>query len=150
MNDLDRQLQAAIAIIPECIASGYMDLASGRVLGYKTVDSRPSYMFELLASTTAGLFQNSNELLAAITADLLEGPGILSIDQRFRAARGLPESSQRHYFQEVIVNSEDLIHVLLRGKRQAQVACFVCHKSANLDAVLAKAHLAMQGIEASL
>ena len=68
----------------------------------------------------------------------------------FRKARGLPEVSDHHYFQEIIVNSDNLIHVFLRGKRQLQVACFVCRKGANLGMVLTKSRMALPDIESAL
>ena len=135
MSNLDTQLQKAITSIPECVASGYVDLASGMVLGYKTVDSHPSDVFELLAAATADLFQ---------------GPNVASIERVFRKARGLPENNDHHYFPEIIVNSENLIHIFLRGKRQQQVACFVCRKGANLGMVLTKARMALPDIENAL
>ena len=70
-----------------------------------------------------------------------------AIERVFRKARGLPENDDHHYFQEMIVNSDNLIHVFLRGKRQQQVACFVCRKGANLGMVLTKSRMAMPEIE---
>lgn len=54
---LDATLQKAVTSIPECVAAGFVDLASGMVLSIKTVDSHPSEVFELLAAATADLFQ---------------------------------------------------------------------------------------------
>ena len=134
-NELDAKLQKAVTSIPECIAAGFVDLASGMVLSIKTVDSHPQEVFDLLAAATADIFQ---------------GPNVKSIEQVFRRARGLPENSDHHYFQEIIVNSDNLIHVFLRGKRQMQVACFVCRKGANLGMVLTKSRMALPEIEAAL
>ena len=134
-NDLDAKLQKAVTSIPECVAAGFVDLASGMVLSIKTVDSHPQEVFDLLAAATADIFQ---------------GPNVKSIEQVFRRARGLPENSDHHYFQEIIVNSDNLIHVFLRGKRQMQVACFVCRKGANLGMVLTKSRMALPEIEAAL
>ena len=50
----------------------------------------------------------------------------------------------------MIVNSDNLIHVFLRTKRQMQVVCFVCRKGANLGMVLTRARMAMPEIEAAL
>jgi hypothetical protein len=127
-------LQKAITSIPECVAAGYVDLSSGMLLGIKSVDSHPNSVVELLAAATADLFQ---------------GPNVQAIEKLFRSARGVAEDGQ-HYFQEVIVNSENLIHVFLRGKKQEQVACFVCRKGANLGMVLTKARMSMPEIEMSL
>ncbi|MDO8441165.1 MAG: hypothetical protein Q7S97_08180 [Polaromonas sp.] len=130
---LDNALQKAVTAIPECVAAGYVDLSSGMLLGIKSVDSHPSQVIELLAAATSDLFQ---------------GPSVQAIEKLFRSARGVPENGQ-HYFQEIIVNSDNLIHVFLRGKKQEQVATFVCRKGANLGMVLTKARTAMVEIEAS-
>ena len=135
MADLNNALQAAISNIPDCVAAGYVDLSSGMVLSIKTVDSHPTEVFELLAAATTDLFQ---------------GPNVSAIEKVFRKARGLPENADHHYFQEIIVNSDNLIHVFIRGKRQMQVACFVCRKSANLGMVLTKARSSMPALEASV
>ena len=135
MSNLDNMLQKAVTSIPDCVAAGYVDLGSGMVLSIKTVDSHPTEVFELLAAATTDLFQ---------------GPNVSAIEKIFRKARGLPESNDHHYFQEIIVNSDNLIHVFIRGKRQQQVACFVCRKGANLGMVLTKSRLVMPEIEASL
>ena len=66
-------------------------------------------------------------------------------------ARGLPEGEGAHYFQEIIVNSENLIHVFMRGKRYpSYVMVFVCRRTANLGMALTKARLAMPEIEAAV
>lgn len=135
MSTLDTALQKAVTSIPECVAAGYVDLSSGMILSMKTVDSHPGEVFDLLAAATADLFQ---------------GPNVSAIEAIFRKARGLPENNDDHYFQEIIVNSNNLIHVFLRGKRQQQVACFVCRKGANLGMVLTKSRMAMPEIEAAL
>lgn len=133
-STLDSVLQKAVTSVPDCVAAGYVDLASGMLLGVKTVDSHPKEVIELLAAATADLFQ---------------GPSVVAIEKLFRRSRGVPEDGH-HYFQEIIVNSDNLIHVFLRGKKQQQVATFVCRKGANLGMVLTKARMAMPEIEASL
>jgi hypothetical protein len=133
MGKLDDALQRSLTTIPDCLAAGFVDLASGMVLSIKTVDSHPSEVFDMLAAATADLFQ---------------GPNVVAIEQVFKKARGLPENVDQHYFQEIIVNSDNLIHVFLRGKRQQQVICFVCRKGANLGMVLTKARQAMPEVEA--
>lgn len=133
---LDATLQKAVTSIPECVAAGFVDLASGMVLSIKTVDSHPSEVFELLAAATADLFQ---------------GPNVAAIEKVFRKARGLPENADHHYFQEIIVNSDNLIHVFLRSKAVPDyVAVFVCRRTANLGMALTKARMAMPGIEAAV
>ncbi len=134
MSNLDNMLQKAVTSVPDCIAVGYIDLSSGMLLGIKSVDSHPSEVIELLAAATSDLFQ---------------GPNVQAIEKLFRHARGVPENGQ-HYFQEIIVNSDNLIHIFLRGKKQQQVATFVCRKGANLGMVLTKSRMIMPELEASL
>ena len=131
MADLNGALQAAISSLPECLAAGYIDLSSGMLLGIKSVDSQPTEVVELLAAATADLYQGTN---------------VRMIESIFKNARGLKDDGH-HYFQEIIINSDNLIHVFLRGKNQEHVACFVCRKSANLGMVLTKARSAMPLLE---
>lgn len=98
---LDSTLQKSVASVPECVAAGYVDINSGMLLSVRTVDSHPREVLDLVA---------------AATADLYQGPNIRSIEQMFRRARGLQEQEGAHYFQEIIVNSENLIHIFMRGK----------------------------------
>jgi hypothetical protein len=135
MSDkLTNALQAAIAGIPECLAAGYIDLSSGMLLGIRSVDSQPAEVVDLLAAATADLFQGQN---------------VRMIESIFKKARGLKEDGH-HYFQEFIVNSDNLIHVFIRGKNEEQVACFVCRKTANLGMALTKSRAAMPGLEAAV
>ncbi len=134
MAELTNALASAIASVPECLAAGYIDLSSGMLLGIKSLDSQPTEVVELLAAATADLFQGKN---------------VTSIEHIFKQARGLKDDGH-HYFQEFIVNSDNLIHVFLRGKNQQQVGCFVCRKSANLGMAITKARSAMPALEAAL
>ncbi len=134
MADLNNALQNAVASIPECIAAGYIDLASGMLLGIRSVDSHPAEVIELLAAATADLYQGANVRL---------------IETIFKKARGLQDDGH-HYFQEFIINSDNFIHVFLRGKNEEQVGCFVCRKSANLGMAITKARGAMPALEAAM
>ena len=131
---LDQALSNAVSSVPECVAGGYVDLASGMLLGVKTVDSHPGEVMDLLAAATSDLFQGNN---------------VSVIENIFKKARG-HAADAHHYFQEIIVNSDNLIHVFMRSKKsEEQVACFVCRKSANLGMVLTKARQAMPTLEAA-
>ena len=135
MSNLDATLQKAISSIPECVAAGYVDLMSGMLLGIKTVDSHPREIMDLLAAATSDMFQGAN---------------VVTIERMFKKARGVKDDGQ-HYFQEMIVNSDNLLHVFIRARiSQEQVACFVCRRSANLGMVLTKVRAVMPEIEAAL
>lgn len=136
MANLDQTIAAACSTIPECLAGGYIDISSGMLLSLKTVDSHPSEVIDMLA---------------AATGDLFAGPNVVAIENMFKKARGLASAEKPRYFQEIIVNSENLIHVFLRGKRYPDyVACFVCRKTANLGMALTKARAAMPAIETAV
>ncbi|PWB83606.1 MAG: hypothetical protein C3F11_05700 [Methylocystaceae bacterium] len=133
-QDLKGAIIKAVANIPECLASGYVDIRSGLLLDIKTIDSHPSAVIDLLAAATADLFQGQN---------------VLAIEEIFKRSRGVENNN--HYFQEIIVNSENLIHVFLRSKKYPDyVAVFVCRNTVNIGMMLAKARLALPHFEASM
>ncbi|MDR2220512.1 MAG: hypothetical protein LBE24_08050 [Methylobacillus sp.] len=132
---LDKAVNQVVASVPECLAGGYVDLTSGMLLGIKTVDSHPQEIIDLLAAATADLFQGQN---------------VSMIETMFKRARGLKEDNH-HYFQEVIVNSDNLIHVFMRGKLYPDnVLVLVCRKSVNLGMVLTKARMTLPMVEAEV
>lgn len=130
---LDAALQKAISEIPECVAAGHVDLSTGMLLGIKTVDSHPNEVMDILAAATADLFQGSN---------------VLTIESLFKKARGVQDG--KHYFQEIIVNSDNLVHVFIRSKsNEEHVSCFVCRRSVNLGMAVTKARQAVNIIAAA-
>lgn len=133
---INTTLNKVAASVSECLAAGYVDTASGMLLAIKTVDSHPREVIDLVA---------------AATADLFNGPNVPLIERMFKKSRGLQDNDDHHYFQEIIVNSDNLIHVCLRGKTQPDyVAVFVCRRTANLGMALTKARIAMPELEAAL
>jgi len=80
---------------------------------------------------------------------MFQGPNVVTIENMFKKARGVEDG--KHYFNEMIVNSDNLIHVFIRGKvNDEHVVAFVCRKSANLGMVLTKSRSAMPGLESAL
>jgi len=135
MSEFDDAIAKAVSNIPECLAGGVVDLESGMLLGVKTVDSHPQEVLDMLAAATQDLFQGQN---------------VVTIENTFKKARGL-EMDDYHYFKEIIVNSENLIHVFIRGKQHSQyVMTFVCRLSANLGMVLTKARAQVPVLEAAI
>jgi hypothetical protein len=124
-----------MANIPECVAAGYVDLSSGMLLGIKTVDSHPREILELLAAATADMFQGTN---------------VVTIERMFKKARGLKDDGH-HYFRDLIVNSDNLIHIFLRTKKNEEhVVGFVCRASANLGMALTKARASLPDLETAV
>lgn len=132
---LDRAVIAAQSQVPECVAVGYVDMQTGMLLSVKTVDSHPAEVLDLVSAATADLFQ---------------GPNITAIEKMFKKARGVPQDDH-HYFKELVVFSDNLLHVFMRGKKHPSHAIvFVCRASANVGMVLSKSRLAQPGIEAAV
>ncbi len=132
---LDSQLNESIKNVPECLAAGYVDVGTGMLLAVKTVDSHPGEVLDLLAAATADLFQ---------------GPNVVAIEDIFKKSRGTNDSDA-HYFQEIVVLSDNLVHVFLRGKTYTDhIITFVCRKSVNLGMALAKSRMEVSKLEASL
>ncbi|HAZ08049.1 MAG TPA: hypothetical protein DCZ01_05895 [Elusimicrobia bacterium] len=131
---LDKALATAQADIPECVASGYVDMVSGMLLGVKTVDSHPGEVLDLVAAATGDLFQGKN---------------VMEIEKLFDKSRGI-QAGDHHYFNEIIVFSTNLIHVFLRSKRNPnQAGVFITRNSANIGMVLVKSRAAMANCDAA-
>ncbi len=131
---LDDELANLQKNVPECVASGYVDMKTGMLLGIRTVDSHPHEVIDLVAAATGDLFQGQN---------------VTNIEQMFKKVRGVKDDGH-HYFQEIIVLSDNLIHVFQRAKRnEDMVLVTVCRASANLGMVLTKARGALAAVEAA-
>lgn len=132
---LDSELANLQKNVPECVAAGFVDMKTGMLLGVKTIDSHP---------------QEVLDLVAAATGDMFQGPNVSSIEQMFKRNRGVKDDGH-HYFQEIIVLSDNLLHVFQRAKRnEDMVLVTVCRVSANLGMVLAKARTGLAAVEAAV
>jgi hypothetical protein len=107
---------------PDCVASGVVDMSTGMLLSYETVENHPPEVLDLLAGATLDLFQ---------------GRTVVMIEDVFKERRGV--SSDNHFFQEVLVNSENLTHLFVRlSEQQDVVAVVVCRKSVNVGMLFAQ------------
>jgi hypothetical protein len=132
---LDRSLQVAMNQIPECVASGYVDMSTGMLLGVRTVDSHPQEVLDMVSAATADLFQGAN---------------VTAIENLFRRGRGI-KGDGAHYFQEIVVFSDNLLHMFLRCKKNTNhVLVFVTRKSANVGMVIAKSRIALPSVDGAL
>lgn len=131
---LDKAIQEAVNNIPECVAGGYVDMSTGMLLGVRTVDSHPQEVLDMVSAATADLFQGKN---------------VTAIEDMFKKNRGV--QYEGHYFQEIVVFSENLLHVFQRGKvHRDHAIVWVCKKSANIGMVLTKARMSLGDIESAL
>lgn len=111
------------ADVPDCVAAGVVDMPTGMLLAYETVESHPPEVMDLLAGATLDLFQ---------------GRTVVMIEDVFKERRGL--ESDQHYFQEVLVNSDNVTHLFLRmNAREDVVAVIVCRESVNVGMLFAQA-----------
>jgi len=132
---LDESLRKAQNEVPQCLAIGYVDMNTGMLLGVQSVEPHP---------------QEVMDLVAAATADLFQGPNVTSIEKLFRKSRGVADDGS-HYFREIVVLSQNLIHVFIRSKKQSdQAAVFVTRGTANVGMVISKSRMCMGAIEDSL
>jgi hypothetical protein len=132
---LDESLRKAQNEVPQCLAIGYVDMNTGMLLGIQSVEPHP---------------QEVMDLVAAATADLFQGPNVTSIEKLFKQRRGVADDGS-HYFREIVVLSQNLIHVFIRSKKQSdQAAVFVTRGSANVGMVISKSRMCMSSIEDSL
>jgi hypothetical protein len=130
--NLETELANVQKVVPECVAAGFVDIKTGMLLGIKTVDSHPQEVIDLVAAATGDIFQGQN---------------VSAIESLFKRARGVADDGH-HYFQEIVILSDNLIHLFQRCKRNEDfVLVTVCRASANLGMVLAKARAALPTVE---
>jgi hypothetical protein len=107
-------------------------MMTGLLLAVRTVDSHP---------------QEVLDLVAAATADLFQGKSVTAIEKLFRKSRGQAEDG-RHYFNEIIVFSDNLLHVFQRSRKtSSHAAVFVTRANANIGMVLSKSRSMMRELE---
>lgn len=132
---LDSSLAEAQRQIPECVAIGFVDMKTGMLLGVKTLDSHPQEVLDLVAAATGELFQGQN---------------VSAIENLFKKTRGIAEN-KHHYFQEIIILSDNLIHVFQRCKKNEDlVMVSICRVSANMGMVLTKSRGQLAPVETSM
>ena len=129
---LDKLLSRTLSAVPDCVAAGYVMLGDGLLLGAKTIESHPGVVLDVVAAATADLFQGSN---------------VVAIEVMFNRSRGLKEP-QSHYFQEIIINIDNLVHIFLRVKtHQIHVLVIVCKRNVSLGMALLKARNCLLQVE---
>lgn len=108
--------------VPDCLASGVIDMSTGMLLSVETVDSHPPEVLDMLAAATLDLFQGRN---------------VVMIENIFKERRGIV--SDRHYFQEILVNSDNLAHLFMRvDSADEVVAVVVCRNTVNVGMLVAQ------------
>jgi len=120
--------------IPDYVASGLVDMSTGLLLGVDTLDGHPREILEVLAAATVELFQGRN---------------VLMIEDIWRQQRG--RADEQHYFQEILVNSSNLVHLFMRSAANVDiVAVVVCRRSVNVGMLLAQARIVLKEMDTAL
>jgi hypothetical protein len=121
--------------VPECLAAGYVDMSTGMLLAVKTVDSHPQEVLDMVSAATADLFQGAN---------------VSAIESMFKQSRGV-EDDGHHYFQEIVVFSDNLLHMFLRCRKNLDhVVVYVTRKSANVGMVIAKSRMTISELDGAV
>lgn len=129
---LDNALAEMQRTVPECVACGLVDMKTGMLLGVKTLDSHPQEVLDLVAAATGELYQ---------------GPNVSAIEKLFKKTRGVADDGH-HYFQEIIILSDNLLHLFQRCKGNTDLVLVVVSRvSANLGMVLTKSRTQLSKVE---
>jgi hypothetical protein len=133
MGSVDAAVANVQKQVPECVAVGLVDMSTGMLLSYKTVDNHP---------------QEVLDMVAAATGDMFNGPNIRAIEDMFRKRRN--DKSISPYVKEIVMFSTNLLHVFQRGKKEEnRVLVTVCRASANIGMVLSKSRTLLEAVEAA-
>jgi hypothetical protein len=129
---LDHSLADILKELPDCIATGWVDVRSGH----------------LLEVETAGPPEDARDLVATATSDVFQGGSVAEIEQMFQRARG--DATAGYDFREIIVMSQNLIHMFARCRtNEGQVLVVVTRISTNLGALITRTRAVLSALEAS-
>ena len=117
--------------VPDYVGSALIDMSTGMLLDSDTIDDRPRELLDVLAAAATERFQGR-------TATQVEG---LWHERR-------AEDDPEHLFREIIINSDDFVHVFLRSRTAPDfVAAVVCRSAVNLGMLLAQARQVMRTLD---
>lgn len=132
---LDKVLAQVQNQVPDCVAVGFIDMTTGRLVGGR------------------GLEGDGHDLLASVataSSELFASDSVHAVERMFERTR-VGRAGNERSFQEFLVLSKNLLHVFLRGRVNAQhVLVFVCRATANVGMALSKARLSQGVVEAAL
>ncbi len=107
-------------------------MSTGMLLVADTLDDHPTEVLDLLAAATFDLFQGRN---------------VTMIEDIWKQQRGTL-GDDRHYFQEILINSDNLVHLFMRSaSNQDLVAVIVCRRQVNIGMLFAQARMVMKQVE---
>jgi len=118
--------------VPHCLAVGLVHMTTGMLLGVKSADSQSNPILDLVAAATGELYRGSQ---------------VSAIESLFKTVRGA-ETGKNGHFQEIVILSKDLVHVLQRCKKSEHlVLVVVCRRSGSLGNLLSRARSELEAVE---
>lgn len=118
--------------VPDYVASGFVDMSTGMLLAVDTVDNHPREILDVLAAATADLFQGKN---------------VTQIEALWNQYRGVEGGN---YFKEILVNSDNLVHLFLRSASNPEVtAVIVCTRQVSIGMLFAQARAVLKEYDAA-
>jgi hypothetical protein len=121
--------------MPSCIAGGFIDLDQGKLVAMLAVEKYP---------------KDKLDRLAGVTEDLFQGKNVVMTENIFKKARGR-DAIHQHYFKEIVVTANDMIHVYLRGNANGNhIISFISKNQDNQVLSLTKARAEVYKLEAAL
>lgn len=119
--------------VPDYVASGFVDMSTGMLLAVDTVDNHPREILDVLAAATADLFQGKN---------------VTQIEALWNQYRNASEGG--NYFKEILVNSDNLVHLFLRSASNPEVtAAIICTRQVSIGMLFAQARAVMKEYDAA-
>ena len=119
--------------VPDYVASGFVDMSTGMLLAVDTVDNHPREILDVLAAAAADLFQGKN---------------VTQIEVLWNQYRGVSEGG--NYFKEILINSDNLVHLFLRSTSNPEVtAVIVCTRQVSIGMLFAQARAVLKEYDAA-
>ena len=120
--------------IRDYVGCGFVDMSTGMLLSVDTVDNHPHEILDVVAAATADLFQGKN---------------VSQIEVLWNQVRGSSEGGQ-HYFKEILVNSDNLVHLFMRSTTNNDVAAvIICRRNVSIGMLFAQARQVMRDFDAT-
>lgn len=119
--------------VPDYVGSGFVDMSTGMLLAVDTVDNHPREILDVVAAATADLFQGKN---------------VVQIESLWKQFRGVAEGG--NYFKEILVNSDNLVHLFMRSASDPEVAAvIICTRKVSIGMLFAQARAVMRVFDAT-
>jgi hypothetical protein len=119
--------------VPDYVGCGFVDMSTGMLLAVDTVDNHPREILDVVAAATGDLFQGKN---------------VTQIELLWNQYRGVSEGG--NYFKEILVNSDNLVHLFLRSTSNPEVAAvIICTRQVSIGMLFAQARAVMKEYDAN-